>query len=388
MSNLHSMSSAAQEALVATVRVAIACVGAYLSFRLMMRLMEPNREAKDEARRRYQELMKEMNLPKDLKLDDYEMRIANMLVPPNKDVDWSHVGGCEKIVKDLQNLLVVPLKLQSEGRLKTSRLVSPPKGILLHGPPGCGKTLIARVLAQSVNAHFIELDVSVLTDKWYGESQKLVSALFSFSRKIQPTIIFIDEIDSFLRERHISDNETTGMMKAQFMSLWDGFNTSNDQIVIIGATNNMSAIDPAIMRRMPLRFHIPLPDTSSRADILKILLGERTTGSIPVTELAKATHGLSGADLKEVCRTAALRQLSDWYGNADADELHEDMIIDEAQVYRAILEFRDSVPHEDLDISVAKFLHELETRQITTDESPYTLGSLSSTEDFKDFNLD
>lgn len=106
------------------------------------------------------------------------------------------------------------------------------------------------------------------------------------------------------------------MMKAQFMSLWDGFNTASDQVIIIGATNNTPAIDPAIMRRMPLRFFVPLPDTSARADILKILIGDCSTGTIPVTELAKVTNGLSGADLKEVCRTAALRQLSDWYEKA------------------------------------------------------------------------
>lgn len=111
-------------------------------------------------------------------------------------------------------------------------------GVLLHGPPGCGKTLIAKATAHEAGTFFINLDVSLLTDKWYGESQKLARAVFSLAMKLQPCIIFIDEIDSFLRARTTSDHEATAMMKAQFMSLWDGLITDpNCTVIVMGATN-------------------------------------------------------------------------------------------------------------------------------------------------------
>lgn len=111
-------------------------------------------------------------------------------------------------------------------------------GVLLHGPPGCGKTLIAKATARQAGTYFINLDLSILTDKWYGESQKLAAAVFTLALKLQPCIIFIDEIDSFLRARNSTDHEATAMMKAQFMSLWDGLNTDpNCTVIIMGATN-------------------------------------------------------------------------------------------------------------------------------------------------------
>lgn len=111
-------------------------------------------------------------------------------------------------------------------------------GVLLHGPPGCGKTLIAKATAREAGTYFINLDLSILTDKWYGESQKLAAAVFTLAVKLQPCIIFIDEIDSFLRARNSNDHEATAMMKAQFMSLWDGLITDpNCTVIIMGATN-------------------------------------------------------------------------------------------------------------------------------------------------------
>ena len=130
------------------------------------------------------------------------------------------------------------------------------------------------------------------------------------ARKIQPTVIFIDEIDSFLRERQILDNETTAMMKSQFMSLWDGFNTSDQQIIIIGATNAPDHVDPAILRRMPVKFHVPHPDEAARKVILENTLAGQTDGNIDYQKLSNITKGFSGSDLKEVCRLTALHKLS------------------------------------------------------------------------------
>jgi SpoVK/Ycf46/Vps4 family AAA+-type ATPase len=160
-----------------------------------------------------------------------------------------------------------------------SGLLGAPPGVLLYGPPGCGKTMMAKALAKESNATFINLHISTLTDKYYGESNKLAAAVFSLARKLQPAIVFIDEIDSFLRERRSNDHETTGMMKAEFMSLWDGLTTGEDRrIVILGATNRPNDIDSAILRRMPKRFAVRLPTEAQRRSILELVRIARKLG--------------------------------------------------------------------------------------------------------------
>ena len=107
-----------------------------------------------------------------------------------------------------------------------------------QGPPGCGKTMIAKATAREAGARFINLDVSQITDKWYGESQKLANAIFTLATKLSPCIIFIDEIDSLLRVRDSHDHEATAMVKAQFMQMWDGLETnSSATVMVLGATN-------------------------------------------------------------------------------------------------------------------------------------------------------
>ena len=149
--------------------------------------------------------------------------------------------------------------------------------------------MLAKALAKESGATFINIAASVLTNKWYGESNKLVAGLFSLARKAQPSIVFIDEIDSFLRERTKGDHEVTGMMKAEFMtyvikrpsseidgsfcisSLWDGLTSSTDRILVLGATNRPNDIDSAILRRMPKRFSVGLPAEDQRLKILKLV---------------------------------------------------------------------------------------------------------------------
>lgn len=158
---------------------------------------------------------------------------------------------------------------------------------------------------------FINLDVAMLTDKWYGESQKLASAVFSLAVKIQPCIIFIDEIDSFLRARNSSDHEATAMMKTQFMMLWDGLNTESDSTVIVmGATNRPQDLDKAILRRMPAQFHIGLPSEDQRLKILQLILRqEKLSRDVEYAQLARMTNGYSGSDLREMCRNASVYRI-------------------------------------------------------------------------------
>ena len=168
-------------------------------------------------------------------------------------------------------------------------------------------------MAKEARCWFINLDVSVLTDKWYGESQKLTAAVFSLAEKLQPCIIFIDEIDSLLRLRATQDHEVTAMMKAQFMSLWDGLITDpRKTVIVMGATNRPKDMDSAILRRMAAKFHIPLPDLNQRKHILDLTLrNEILAPDYNLEELAKVTDGFSGSDLKEVARSAAVSCLAD-----------------------------------------------------------------------------
>ena len=191
------------------------------------------------------------------------------------------------MISSLKESVIIPLRYPSIFR-SSSALMSAPKGVLLHGPPGCGKTSLAKALAKESGATFINVTASVITDKWYGESNKLVAGLFRLARKRQPSIIFIDEVDSIFRERSRDDHEVTAMMKAQFMtyvislvsfchssgvshvdrSLWDGLLSSSDRILILGATNRMQDIDPAFLRRMPRQISVSLPNAEQREGIL------------------------------------------------------------------------------------------------------------------------
>lgn len=187
-----------------------------------------------------------------------------------------------------------------------SSLLQAPKGVLLYGPPGCGKTMLAKALAKESGANFISIRMSSIMDKWYGESNKMVDAIFSLAQKLQPCIIFIDEIDSFLRERQSMDHEVTAMLKAEFMTLWDGL-TSAGRILVLGATNRPNDIDSAIVRRMPKRFAVNLPNKEQRLRILKILLKDSEVASdFDWDALVTRTQGLSGSDLKELSRDAAM----------------------------------------------------------------------------------
>ncbi|KAL0573983.1 mitochondrial dynamin GTPase Msp1 [Marasmius crinis-equi] len=244
---------------------------------------------------------------KDLKLDEYESTVANEIIHPDDiPVKFSDIGGLDSIISSLQESVIYPL-LYPTLFSQSSTLIGAPKGVLLYGPPGCGKTMLAKALAKESGATFINIAASVLTNKWFGESNKLVAGLFSLAKKAQPCIIFIDEIDSFLRERSSGDHEATAMMKAEFMTLWDGLTSSSDRILVLGATNRPKDIDSAIFRRLPKRFAVQLPDFDQRLKILTLMLKDvPLSPDFPLDMLAQMSEGLSGSDLKELCRNAAM----------------------------------------------------------------------------------
>ncbi|KAF8635900.1 hypothetical protein AX15_000079 [Amanita polypyramis BW_CC] len=277
-------------------------------------------ERRGEIKAKQQEALKRLG-HSNLKLDEYERTVANEVIHPDDiNVTFSDIGGLDPIIAHLREAVIYPL-LYPDLFSATSSLLSAPKGVLLYGPPGCGKTMLAKALAKESGATFINIAASVLTNKWYGESNKLVAGLFSLARKTQPSIIFIDEIDSFLRERTRGDHEVTGMMKAEFMTLWDGLLSATDRILVLGATNRPTDIDSAILRRMPKRFAVGLPNGDQRLKILNLMLKDTNLSfNFPMERLTELTEGLSGSDLKELCRNAAMVPVREFVRSASINQ--------------------------------------------------------------------
>jgi SpoVK/Ycf46/Vps4 family AAA+-type ATPase len=239
--------------------------------------------------------------------------------PDEIPVTFDDIGGLDGIIEELTESVIYPLTMPHlySGH---SSLLSAPSGVLLYGPPGCGKTMLAKALARESGACFINLHISTLTEKWYGDSNKLVAAVFSLARKLQPTIVFIDEIDAVLGQRRSGEHEASGMVKAEFMTHWDGLASStkqagNQRICILGATNRIQDIDEAILRRMPKKFPVSLPNSSQRRQIFGITLAETKLDksstedgrpAFDMSALVRASAGMSGSDIKEACRDAAM----------------------------------------------------------------------------------
>lgn len=315
------------------IRVAFVSAVTYFSIKWLVNQIDPTSKSRKKAEERAREQLRKVSCRAGLggkhtvaldKLTDHEMIIASQLVIPDEiNVSWKDIAGLDNLIQELRETVILPI--QKRELFADSRLTQPPKGVLLHGPPGCGKTLIAKATAKEAQMSFINLDVSLLTDKWYGETQKLAAAVFSLAVKLQPCIVFIDEIESFLRTRTQHDHEATAMMKTQFMSLWDGLITDPTcTVIIMGATNRPQDLDKAIQRRMPATFHVPMPSEMQRERILKLILqSEPVSDDIEYRRLAAATDGFSGSDLHELCRHAAVYRVRDLARDEVAKEMNQ-----------------------------------------------------------------
>lgn len=332
------------EVLSLLVRLAFATAASYITVKLLVSAMDPTAKQKSEAKKKAQELMQKIGITEKVNLNEHELMIASQLIEPNSlTTRWEDVAGLSNTIRELRETLILPIKQKS--KISSSKLIEPPKGVLLHGPPGCGKTLLARAVAKEAGSRFINLDVASLTDKWYGESQKLSSAVFSLAAKIQPCIIFIDEIDSFLRVRAQGDHEATAMMKAQFLQQWDGLATDASRcIVVMGATNRPQDVDRAILRRMPAAFHIPLPGVQQRYDILRMVLRDENIVDEKdyMETLAQQTENFSGSDLRELCRTAAVYRLRHLLDVSDSEETETLRPISKEDFNQALEKMKDS----------------------------------------------
>ncbi|KAI9207620.1 AAA-domain-containing protein [Polychytrium aggregatum] len=309
---------------------ALSQVALYYGVKWALGALDPFKQKKDAAKAKREKVFGRLGI-KNMELTEHEEIIGSEVVHPDDiSVTFKDIGGLDLIIDSLRETVIYPL-CYPQLFSSNSSLLGAPKGVLLYGPPGCGKTMLAKALAKESGATFINLHVSTLTEKWFGESQKLVHALFSLAKKLEPTIIFIDEIDSFLRERTSSDHEATSMMKAEFMSLWDGLASGqNSRVLVLGATNRPNDIDKAILRRMPKRFSIRLPDDVQRLRVLTLLLKNADVAAdFDVQALVPLTAGFSCSDLKELCRNAAmvpirevLRDLPGPIQGVDAKSLH------------------------------------------------------------------
>lgn len=273
-----------------------------------MAQLDPNKAAAKQAAQRKKEI--KQRLGKSITTNTYEDVIAcDVINPDHLSVSFNHIGGLNAIKERLYELVILPLRRPD--LFARGNLLKPVKGVLLYGPPGTGKTMLAKAIAKESNACFINVRAATLQSKWFGDAQKLVTAVFTLASKLQPSIIFIDEIDSMLGKRHSNEHEAVNNMKTEFMALWDGFTTDEySQVMVLGATNRPWEVDEAVLRRLPQSFLVGLPDENQRIAILsKMLEGEVMDESFhkaqAMSKLGKKTQGYSGSDLKQLCTNAA-----------------------------------------------------------------------------------
>ncbi|KAL4373903.1 hypothetical protein HN51_007744 [Arachis hypogaea] len=240
--------------------------------------------------------------------NEFEKRIRPAVIPANEiGVTFSDIGALDETKESLQELVMLPLRRPD---LFKGGLLKPCRGILLFGPPGTGKTMLAKAIANEAGASFINVSMSTITSKWFGEDEKNVRALFTLAAKVSPTIIFVDEVDSMLGQRsRVGEHEAMRKIKNEFMTHWDGLMTKpGERILVLAATNRPFDLDEAIIRRFERRIMVGLPSVENREKILKTLLAkEKVDEDLDLKELATMTEGYSGSDLKNLCITAAYR---------------------------------------------------------------------------------
>lgn len=245
--------------------------------------------------------------------NEFEKRLLADVIPPSDiGVTFDDIGALENVKDTLKELVMLPL--QRPELFCKGQLTKPCKGILLFGPPGTGKTMLAKAVATEAGANFINISMSSITSKWFGEGEKYVKAVFSLASKISPSVVFVDEVDSMLgRRENPGEHEAMRKMKNEFMVNWDGLRTKDtERVLVLAATNRPFDLDEAVIRRLPRRLMVNLPDAPNRAKILKVILAkEDLSPDVELDGIASMTDGYSGSDLKNLCVTAAHRPIKE-----------------------------------------------------------------------------
>ena len=274
---------------------------------------------------RYNEFLVESTLPKDVVIikPTTSLKIAETLPtkPARLKVSYEDVGGLEKEIQRIREMIELPLKYpQVFERLG----IDPPKGVLLCGPPGCGKTLIARAVANETDASFFSINGPEIIHKFYGESEARLREIFEEARRNTPAIIFLDEVDAIAPKREQVLGEVEKRVVAQLLALMDGLK-DRGQVIVIAATNIPHSLDPALRRpgRFDREITIPIPDKKARLRVLEIhSRGMPLAEDVDLTKLAEITHGFVGADLQALCGEAAMSCLRQVMPEIDFQKAH------------------------------------------------------------------
>jgi len=253
--------------------------------------------------------------------DETIINISDKPVEPSRypRVTYEDIGGMKNIIEKVRELVELPLR---HPELFKRLGIEPPKGILLYGPPGVGKTLLAKAIANETDAYFTSINGPEIMSKFYGESEQRLREIFEDAKKHAPAIIFIDEIDAIAPKRDEVIGEVERRVVAQLLTLMDGLENRGN-VIVIAATNRPSAVDPALRRpgRFDREIEIPLPDKQGRLEILQIHTRNMPLSKdVDLEKLADMTHGYTGADLAALVREAAMNALRRYLPKIDLNQ--------------------------------------------------------------------
>ncbi|KAI3466827.1 hypothetical protein Pfo_023490 [Paulownia fortunei] len=233
--------------------------------------------------------------------------LSRDIIRGSPDVKWESIKGLENAKRLLKEAVVMPIKYPKY----FTGLLTPWKGILLFGPPGTGKTMLAKAVATECKTTFFNISASSIVSKWRGDSEKLVKVLFELARHHAPSTIFLDEIDAIISQRGEgrSEHEASRRLKTELLIQMDGLTRTDELVFVLAATNLPWELDAAMLRRLEKRILVPLPEPEARRAMFEELLPSKSEEELPYELLVERTEGFSGSDIRLLCKEAAMQPL-------------------------------------------------------------------------------